>query len=69
MKASYIRVHLKCAEELNELATRLLQQVNKHPKKDYSEKICQELVDVQCRLEELMPLYYKKTSKPNLPKK
>ena len=35
----------KCAEELNELATRLLQQVNKN--KDYTEQIKQELEDVE----------------------
>lgn len=39
------KVCLKCAEELNELATRLLQQVNKS--KDYTEQIKQELEDVE----------------------
>jgi hypothetical protein len=58
-----MRLHLKCAEELNELSTRLLQQVNKYPKKSYSEEIRNEIVDVQYRLELLMPLYYKKTSR------
>lgn len=57
MKTSAKKIHLKCAEELNELATRLLQQVNK-PNKDYSRKICEELVHVQIQLEYLMPLYY-----------
>ena len=51
------KLHLKCAEELSELAVRLLQQVNK-PKKDYSKKICEEIVHVQEQLEYLMPLYY-----------
>ena len=39
------KIYLKCAEELNELATRLLQQVNKN--KDYTEQIKQELGDVE----------------------
>ena len=39
------KVLLKCAEELNELATRLLQQVNKE--KDYTEQILQEIGDVE----------------------
>lgn len=38
-------IYLKCAEELNELATRLLQQVNKN--KDYTEQIKEELEDVK----------------------
>tara|TARA_R110001592_G_scaffold43124_1_gene140088 strand:- start:165 stop:497 length:333 start_codon:yes stop_codon:yes gene_type:complete len=51
------KIHLKCAEELNELASRLLQQVNK-PDKDYSSKIREEVLDVQLCLERLLPLYY-----------
>ena len=38
------KILLKCAEELNELATRLLQQVNKE--KDYTQQIKEELEDV-----------------------
>lgn len=47
MKSNEVQKHiyLKCAEELNELATRLLQQVNKN--KDYTEQIKQELEDVE----------------------
>lgn len=47
MKLTETKKHifLKCAEELNELATRLLQQVNKN--KDYTEQIKQELEDVE----------------------
>ena len=41
----------KCAEELNELATRLLQQVNKN--KDYTEQIKQELEDVKKQIKML----------------
>lgn len=58
MNKSEKQIHLKCAEELNELASRLLKQVNK-PNKDYSDKIRAEIVDVQLRLEYLQPLYYK----------
>lgn len=39
------KIYLKCAEELNELATRLLQQLNKE--KDYTQQIKQELEDVE----------------------
>ncbi len=45
------KVCLKCAEELNELATRLLQQVNKN--KDYTEQIKQELEDVKKQIKML----------------
>lgn len=39
------KILLKCAEELNELATRLLQQFNKE--KDYTQQIKEELEDVE----------------------
>jgi len=42
------KVLLKCAEELNELATRLLQQVNK--KKDYTIEIEEEIKDVEIQI-------------------
>ena len=47
----YNRALLKCAEELNELATRLLQQVNKE--KDYTEHIKQEIDDVEKQIKSL----------------
>lgn len=43
------KILLKCAEELNELATRLLQQVNKE--KDYTQQIKEELEDVEKQIE------------------
>lgn len=43
------KILLKCAEELNELATRLLQQVNKE--KDYTQQIKEELADVEKQIE------------------
>jgi NTP pyrophosphatase (non-canonical NTP hydrolase) len=48
--------HLKCIEELNELATVLMQQFNK-PHKDLSEDIVEELGDVYYRLENVMDYY------------
>lgn len=48
---TYDKVLLKCAEELNELATRLLQQVNKT--KDYSKEIKEELEDVEKQIDRL----------------
>ena len=47
----YNRALLKCAEELNELATRLLQQINKE--KDYTEHIKQEIDDVEKQIKSL----------------
>ena len=40
------RIFLKCAEELNELATEILQSVNK-PNKNNFGKICDEIKDVE----------------------
>ena len=60
------KLHLRCAEELNELACRLLQQVNK-PDKDYSDRIREEILDVQVRLEGIMPLYYTNKFTPPTP--
>jgi uncharacterized protein Yka (UPF0111/DUF47 family) len=39
------KVYLKTAEELSELVTRLLQNINK--KKDYTDKIQEEINDVE----------------------
>ena len=50
------KILLKCAEELNELATRLLQQVNKE--KDYTEQIKEELSDVEKQLKLLKEFLY-----------
>jgi len=39
------KIYLKTAEELSELVTRLLQNVNK--KKDYTDKIYEEIEDIE----------------------
>jgi len=39
------RVYLKCAEELSELVTRILQNLNK--KKDYTDEIHEEINDIE----------------------
>ncbi len=46
------KVFLKCAEELNELSTKLLQEVNKKDKCRYND-IVLESQDVDSRLEQL----------------
>ena len=48
--------YLKCVEELNELATILMQQFNK-PHKDLSEDVIEELGDVYYRLDNMMDYY------------
>lgn len=48
--------YLKCVEELNELATILLQQFNK-PHKDFSSEITEEMGDVLYRLKNMMDYY------------
>jgi len=48
---------LKCVEELNELATVLIQQNNK-PHKDLSGKIIEELGDAKYRMDNLIVKYY-----------
>lgn len=40
------KIFLKCAEELSELSTVILQQINK-PHKNKIEKICEEIADVE----------------------
>ena len=51
--------YLKCIEELNELATVLMQQFNK-PHKDYGEGIVEEMGDALYRLENMMDYYDRK---------
>ena len=51
---------LKCIEELNELATVLMQQHNK-PSKDMASKIQDEIADVRFRLGQLEKYYDKQT--------
>jgi hypothetical protein len=48
--------YLKCIEELNELATVLMQQFNK-PHKDLSGDVVEELGDVYYRLDNIMDYY------------
>ena len=48
--------YLKCIEELNELATILMQQWNK-PHKDLSGKVVEELGDTLYRIENMMDYY------------
>ncbi len=50
---------LKCAEELNELATVILQHVNK-PNKDLTSRIAEELKDVKLRFRYLNKYIKKK---------
>lgn len=50
----YDKTLLKCAEELNELATRLLQQFNKD--KDYTDQIVAEIEDVEKQINTLKEL-------------
>lgn len=49
------KIFLKCAEELNELATRLLQEINKD--KDYTEQILEEIQDVEKQIKLLKNLF------------
>lgn len=51
------KVCLKIAEELSELVTRLLQNVNK--KKDYTDKIQEEIKDVEKQIELLREELFK----------
>ena len=48
--------YLKCVEELNELATILMQQFNK-PHKDFTQEVIEELGDTLYRLENMMDYY------------
>jgi hypothetical protein len=48
MKKSETKVLLKCAEELSELVTRILQHCNKQ--KDYASHIKEEIEDVKIQL-------------------
>ena len=58
------KVFLKCAEELNELATNLLQEVNKKDKCRYND-IVLESQDVDVRLEILKSVLRIKDNFPN----
>ncbi len=53
------KVTLKCVEELLELSTALLQDVNK--KKDYSNSIISEIKDVEKQLKLLKKIYCEKS--------
>tara|TARA_Y100000004_G_scaffold183358_1_gene231081 strand:+ start:2896 stop:3144 length:249 start_codon:yes stop_codon:yes gene_type:complete len=58
------KVFLKCAEELNELSTKLLQEVNKKDKCRYND-IVLESQDVDTRLEQLKYILNIKHNFPN----
>lgn len=58
------KVFLKCAEELNELATKLLQEVNKKDKCRYND-IVLESQDVDKRLSELKHILRIEDNFPN----
>lgn len=60
--------HNKCAEELLELATLLVQRVNK-PTKVSSKKIIEEIGDVRVRLAVLEEIYSKKSIQQRVNKK
>ena len=51
--------YLKCIEELNELATILMQQLNR-PHKAYDDEIVDEMGDVLYRLENMLEYYDRK---------
>lgn len=58
------KVFLKCAEELNELATKLLQEINKKDKCRYND-IVRESKDVEARLRVLKSVLCIKENFPN----
>jgi hypothetical protein len=47
-----IKIFLKCVEELNELSTELIQQINK-PHKNKKKNIISEIADVECVIKKL----------------
>ena len=57
-------IFLKCAEELNELSTVLIQQINK-PNKELYNSIVLEIEDVDKRMEILKELLLPKENYPN----
>ena len=59
------KVLLKLVEELNELATILMQQHNK-PDKNFSSDIIEEIGDVELQLERLKKYYDKKAIKKRI---
>jgi hypothetical protein len=63
------KIFLKCAEELNELSTKLLQEINKKDKCRYND-IVLESQDVDARLSELKDVLLIEQNFPNYnPKK
>ncbi len=64
LKAKQKHVLLKCAEELNELSTILIQQINK-PNKNLYDAIILEIEDVDKRLKSLKELLLPKENYPN----
>ena len=58
------KIFLKCAEELNELATKLLQEVNKKDKCRYND-IVRESKDVDARLSDLKDILLIDKNFPN----
>ena len=63
LKSRQKKVLLKCAEELNELSTELLQEVNKN--KCRYNAICLEVEDVEARLSDLKDLLRPDINYPN----
>ena len=63
LKARQKKVLLKCAEELSELSTVLLQELNKSKCK-YND-ICLEIEDVECRMSDLKDLLRPSRNYPN----
>ena len=64
LTAKQKKIFLKCAEELNELATKLLQEVNKKDKCRYND-IVLESQDVDARLSELKDILLIDENFPN----
>ena len=64
LKGRQKRILLKCVEELNELSTILIQQINK-PNKNLYDAIILEIEDVDKRLESLKELLSPKENYPN----
>lgn len=58
------KIFLKCAEELNELSTKLLQEINKKDKCRYND-IVLELQDVDVRLKILKSVLHIEENFPN----
>jgi hypothetical protein len=63
LKARQKKVFLKCVEELNELSTALMQELNK--KKCKYNEICLEVKDVEARLTDLKDVLRPDKNYPN----